>query len=177
MATFTSKPLGLLTLHLPHDDNRVVYSAEVAVPLLEGGLFYRGPLSSIDNDIAADLQLFVSQQIINNTRIDKHSTSNYAIYAEPTSHETDFFHSEPTYLVIYTDTENSQLFFGRITPSTWTTPIKFVYRDLNEPITIGLAVLIGLGVHAVLCLGQTVYADFSKKSTSKYLMALIGVLV
>lgn len=151
------RPLGLLTLQLPDDNNQYIYVAEVGIPLLEGGLLYRGSFSDITESSVMDLLVFVDKHATDLFHFDQQEAGDYLVSVTPVLYPFDPI----AQLVVHADPENAQLFSGQITqdrrnaiPSLKT--VKFIYRDINEPITLGVIALVAIGAMAVMCVSNRV---------------------
>src|SRR6266516_2491725 len=104
---FTGKTMCLLTLQIPFENNQYVIVSEIGIPLLEGGILYRGAISNISDDYICDLLLFINKTVFDYTLTEKANSVGYNIYLNSTTPLSK--------LLIYLDPENPQQFFGSVT--------------------------------------------------------------
>ena len=76
---FTGKTLGFLTVQLPDEDNRYIFSSEVSIPLLEGGLLYRGAFSPVDASDVMDVLVFANKSVLDMAHVDQEGVGEYVI--------------------------------------------------------------------------------------------------
>jgi hypothetical protein len=155
---FTGKTMGLLTLQIPYEDNQYVIVSEMGIPLLEGGILYRGAISNISDDFICDLLLFINK-----------NTFDYLLTVKTNSIEYNTFSLFTpdllSKLLIYVDPENPQQFFGSVTQES--TRVKYIYKDIREPITIGVTLLVVVAVGAALCAMSEIVGLYGNKKCKK----------
>src|ERR1700693_324404 len=100
---FTGKTMGLLTLQIPFENNQYVIVSEVGIPLLEGGILYRGAISNISDDSICDLLLFTNKSAFDYPITVKTNSTEYITYI--------LSETLLSKLLIYVDPENPQQFF------------------------------------------------------------------
>ncbi len=154
---FTGKTMGLLTLQIPFENNQYVIVSEVGIPLLEGGILYRGAISNISDDSICDLLLFINKSYIDNLHAEKTNSTEYNTYL--------YLSTLISKLLIYVDPENPQQFFGSVTQES--TRVKFIYKDIREPITIGVISLVVVAVAGVLCAMSEIVGLYGNKECKK----------
>jgi len=153
---FTGKTMGLLTLQIPIENNQYVIVSEVGIPLLEGGILYHGTISNISDDSICDLLLFTNKATFDNLGTVKTNSTEYNTY---------FSETLLSKLLIYVDPENPQQFFGSVTQES--TRVKFIYKDIREPITIGVILLVVVAVAAALCAMSEIVGLYGNKECKK----------
>jgi len=176
---FKGKPLGLLTLQLPRIQppdipqqvDQYISNLEVSIPLLEGGLFYHGAFSGIADASVSDLFLFVDNRLIKTVDFEKTSTGE----ARPASYQvrigqivsSNYPDAQPKQqtVLLHEHPDDPQQFFGSLTQDG--TQVKFIYKDISEPITIGIVAVIGLGVGGVLCGANLIIGYIETKKCEK----------
>jgi len=159
---FTGQPLGFLTTHLPHEGNKFVGVFEVSIPLLEGGILYHGLFSPVDSQDTPDLLFFASSEVLNTAHVEKLDLSEYRVglgKPEPTE--------EILTVRLNTSPDDPQQFFGTVTKESTEERVKFVYRDIREPITIGAVTIIVVGVAGLLCVTSLVIGKIMNRECKK----------
>ncbi len=162
---FTGKPLGLLTLNVQYPTQygfAFIYSSEVSIPLLEGGLLYRGAFSELIADWVDDLLLFTDNQVIHSVQFNKISPTEYQVRVNP-----QVIPPSESRLVIQTTPDDPQLFFGTVTQLESGQVIKFLYKDIREPITIGVITIVVVGTAALLCALNDIVGLYGNRECKK----------
>jgi hypothetical protein len=120
---FTGKPLGLLTLQVAPDgplSTNYTFTSEVTIPLLEGGLLYRGAFFELTDNTSVNLLLFADSSALNSTLVEK------------------------------------------ISPS-----VQFSYKDIYEPITVGVITLVVVGTATLLCAFNEIIGFYGNRECKK----------
>jgi hypothetical protein len=159
----TDKLLGFLTLNSPK--TRYIYSAEVGIPLLEGGLYYHGSYSITEDsgelgiqgeDSVTDLLISVNKHVTDNIYFEKSADSDTYRVAIPLQADKTWLYKDEAWLKIHSNSDNPQLFSGWFEEFSGAPQMKFTYRDINEPITLGVIALVSIGAMAIICLHERV---------------------
>lgn len=179
---FTSKPLGLLTIRLANQPTETAYDSDVSIPLLEGGLIYRGLFSAHGESITVDIR--ASKNLLDAVR------TQYVEPEEPDPRvgrrNPDVYHviigsnldidNNPSpgapppnsYQVrVYESIDNSQLLYGSVGESAGPGLATFSYRDVDEPITLGVLAVVVVGVGAVTCISNQVIGYLANRQCKK----------
>jgi hypothetical protein len=123
------------------------FNSEVSIPLLEGGLLYRGVFSELSLEGFNEVLLFADNQSLHTVQFVKISPTGYQATA---SQIVPPFQSQ---LVIQSVADDPQQFFGMVTQEQagYVQFVKFFYKDIREPITIGVITIVVVGTAAFLC--------------------------
>jgi len=164
------KPLGNLVIQLPQDNNQYACFLQSGIPLLEGGILYHGLFSSIENTDTTTLQLHISKNVLDVTHYSQREiTSNtpegaieYDVVIGVPSDTT--VKTEELILAVHASAEDTLLFHGTaavaIAPGA---PVldkyKFIYKDIHEPLTMGVIALVAVGVWGINCF----YAQYNAR--------------
>jgi len=132
----------------------------ISIPLLEGGLLYRGAFTELNSDWVNDVLIFADNQILNSVQFKQIAPTEYQATS---SAEVPSLEST---LNIHTSPENSQQFFGSVT-SSGGQRIKFLYKDIHEPITIGVLTIVVVGVGAALCALNDIIGRYANMECKK----------
>jgi hypothetical protein len=183
---FTSKPLGSLTafMTIPRTANpnpnaselaespvTAVSTTEITIPLLEGGLLYRGVLT-IDQD-SRDVTIRVSRSVLDATRVawDDKSPNRYVVTID-TQALNDLSRSFD--LTIAVSPTDQQQFSGELRPQHSPSSVStFIYKDINEPITIGVTTIVVVGAGALMCICNQLIGKAANKDC-KHLDVVYG---
>ena len=80
---FTENSLGLLSLqHLYSGGRMYTFNSEVSIPLLEGGLLYRGVFSELSLEGFNEVLLFADNQSLHTVQFVKISPTGYQSWQE-----------------------------------------------------------------------------------------------
>lgn len=158
---FTGKTLGFLTVQLPDEDNRYIFSSEVSIPLLEGGLLYRGAFSPVDASDVMDVLVFANKSVLDMAHVDQEGVSEYVITLDIGNLNEQFNVS------CTTAPEDPQQFYGLVENTLTNKRAKFNYKDIREPLVIGTTVLIVVGIAAVMCATNQIIGYFANRECRK----------
>lgn len=165
----SEKLLGVLTadLNLPPD----AFTATIAtsIPLFEGGMSYQGSLSRQSEFVGNDLDLLIAKQVLDMAVVESIEPS---AFAEPRQYRVRLSDSDIFRVTAYTTTADPQQFYGMVTTEEGTRIGKFTYRDINEPISMGVVVIVVAGIAALNCLIPTLVAQH--KGTCKAIKLTYG---
>jgi len=142
---FTSKPLGLLTVQIPDEQNKYTLVAQSSMPLKDGGFLFAGVISPVDDDRSAEIIIHVQEQLLKHVYTKKISETQYE-FGIGLPVPAKLFE-----MTIHTNSSDTQSFYGSVKNLVTEKTYKFSYTDLNEPLTIGGVVIILAGIAAICC--------------------------
>jgi len=141
---------------------------EVSIPLLEGGLSYRGFITNPAHLFVTDLSAQVTKNVIDSARIKvvetklaEPSDREYTVYDVSLLGEQDsggVFRA-----TVHSPPEDPQQFFGLVDQA------QFVYKDLRDPNPIigGGVVIVVVGIAAVLCAFNQIVGRIANRKCKK----------
>lgn len=165
---FTGKPLGELTLQVAPNgplSTNYTFTSEVTIPLLEGGLLYRGAFFELTDNSSVNLLLFADNSALNSTLVEKISPFLYSITQYPPIAAPNIPTAQQ--IVIRSAPDNPQQFLGSVTQQLDPRSVQFSYKDIYEPITIGVITLVVVGTAALLCALNEVIGFYGNRECKK----------
>ena len=141
----TDQILGVLSLQLEDKGRSISIITESAIPLVEGGLVYKGVISPIDDSRAPEIVTHVSPDVLASARSIRQSDTEYEVTIGPADQRERYF------VTLRVAPGNPKQFFGLVKKEATGQTVKFVYNDINEPITAGGVIIVLVGIAAILC--------------------------